>query len=118
MPVNKFLEVKVNGIICDIRVMEEITEGVIRKEYEQIQTKNTTESNEDNKEEFFIASKVSGNRDMMFVSEEVDGEEKTVSGKMDRGGEAVKAMERCETEEAMKGCEDLNGCMEAEDSRQ
>lgn len=42
MPLNKFLKVKVNGIICDIKVANEIARGVAIKEGEQLSMEENT----------------------------------------------------------------------------
>lgn len=68
---------------------------------------DTIKSEDEDDEEYSIASRVSGDMGMEFVWEEVEGEKKTYYGKRARVSEMA---------EAIEGGEDLNGCMVVEKS--
>lgn len=62
-------------------MVEEIAEGVV-KEYDQPVIE---ENDSDDDDDYSIASRISGEKVMEFVLEEVEGEEQTIRGKVDGG---------------------------------
>lgn len=56
MLINKFLKVKVNGNICDIRMTEEISGRLTRHDYDQ-QTMDESEFDADDNEDFVSLEK-------------------------------------------------------------
>lgn len=110
LPINKFLKVKVNDILCNIRMTEEIAGGVMVREYVQMSMEENTESKDNDEEEYSIASRVSGDMGEEFVSKKVEGEEQIPGGRSAEGSETTKKV--------MERCEDSNGRMVETESLQ